>query len=469
MSHCFPPVRHEILYSLLIVGLQWIVANVVLREVVPMVFPGGVSSAKVVGLVVVLLSSLISLPLLCQTVPPQAVPNAVPELVVESNPDFSGWTLPIIRNPLQADPRLIAAFMRPWLLSGRFLSFNEDAKSTRSLPQAKSYKLTPDPFNWSAISDSPDSDNFVYLPELPRPGHPNTAQRMAAEPPHHVPAAMPAKYDTAQIGNRPVGQGINFFSIEKEIALGRELSAQVEQSTRLLTDAEITEYVNRKAQLLVQHSDCKVPFVVKIVDDDEVNAFALPGGFFYVNTGLILAADDEAELASVMAHEIAHVCARHATKNLTRGEISQYISLPLIFLGGPVGLAVRQISSFAMPLSFLKFSRDAEREADLLGMQYQYAAGYDPTAFVDFFEKLEGEEKEPHNFVARAFMTHPMTDDRVRRAEHMLENLPDRDSYITDTSEFDQVRDRLSKLTRGRALNGGKRPHPTLRRRTGTQ
>jgi len=402
-------------------------------------------------------------------VPAQTASRAVPEIVVDRNADFSGWTLPISRNPLQADPRLIAAFMRPWLLSGRLLDLGEDLKSTRTLQQPRSYKLTPDPFNWSRVSDSPDGDNFAYLPELPHPNHPNTAQRMAAEPPHRVPTGVPAKYDTARIGNRDIGQGINFFSIEKEIALGKELSLQVEQSARLLTDPAINEYVNRKAQLLVQHSDCKVPFVVKIVDDDEVNAFALPGGFFYVNTGLILAADDEAELAGVMAHEIAHVCARHATKNLTRGEITQYASLPLIFLGGPVGFALRQISSFAMPLSFLKFSRDAEREADLLGMQYQYAAGYDPTAFVDFFEKLETDEKDPHNFIARAFMTHPMTDDRVRRAELMLENLPDRDDYITDTSEFDQVHDRLSQLTRGRALSGGRKPHPTLRRRTGTQ
>jgi len=200
-----------------------------------------------------------------------------------------------------------------------------------------------------------------------------------------------------------------------------------------------------------------------------VNAFALPGGFFFVNSGLILKSDNEPELAGVMAHEIAHVAARHATRNATKSQIWNLISLPMVFVGGPAGMILRQVAGVAVPMTFLKFSRDAEREADLLGMQYQYAAGYDPTAFVGFFEKLEGEEKEPHNFVARAFMTHPMTDDRVRRAEHMLENLPDRDSYITDTSEFDQVRDRLSKLTRGRALNGGKRPHPTLRRRTGTQ
>jgi predicted Zn-dependent protease len=231
----------------------------------------------------------------------------------------------------------------------------------------------------------------------------------------------------------------------------------------------VNEYVNRTGQILVRHSDCKVPFTIKVIDDDEVNAFALPGGFFYVNTGAILAADDEAELAGVMAHEIAHVCARHATRNLTKSEITQYASLPLIFFGGPVGYAVRQVASVALPMSFLKFSRDAEREADLLGIEYQYAAGYDPTAFIDFFEKLEGEDKEPHSFISRAFMTHPMTQDRVRRAEAELEMLPDRESYITDTSEFDAIRDRVSRLTHSRALRGGSRPHPTLRRRTGAQ
>src|SRR5690349_7524116 len=434
-----------------------------------MLFFNSSSLVRILRLFTALLPCLVSVPICCQTVPTQATPRAVPELVLDRDSSFAGSSMPLSRNPLQADPRLIAAFMRPWLLSDRLLSLTAEAKSTRTLPPPKSYQLTPDPSNWSPLTSSPDEDELTYLPDLPRPGHPNTAQRLAAEPPRHTPAALPAKYDTTRIGNRDIGQGLNFFSIETEIALGRELSIQVEQSARLLTDPAINEYVNRKAQLLVQHSDCKVPFIVKIVDDDEVNAFALPGGFFYVNTGLILAADDEAELAGVMAHEIAHVCARHATKNLTRGQISQYASLPLIFLGGPVGLAIRQISGFALPLSYLKFSRDAEHEADLLGMQYQYAAGYDPTAFVDFFEKLEGEGKEPHNFIARAFMTHPMTDDRVRRAESMLENLPDRDNYITDTSEFDQVRSKLAHLTRGRALNRGKKPPPTLRRRTGTQ
>ena len=430
-------------------------------------FVPGCFSGRTFRLLVVLLSCFFALSAGCQAVPAQATALVVTETSLNASPNFSAWAPPLLRNPLQADPRVIAVFMRPWLLTNRPL--NSTAKSSRTLPEPKSYKLTPDPFDWSPLSTSPDEDDRAYLPDSSRPDRPNTAQRIAAEPAHRTASDLPAKYDSSRIGNREIGQGINFFSLEKEIALGRELAFQVEQSARLLTDPAINEYVNRKAQILVQHSDCKVPFVVKIIDDDEVNAFALPGGFFYVNTGLILAADDEAELAGVMAHEIAHVCARHATKNLTRNEISQYVSLPLMFLGGPVGFAIRQVSGLAMPLSFLKFSRDAEREADLLGMQYQYAAGYDPTAFVDFFEKLETDGKESHNFIARAFMTHPMTDDRVRRAERMLENLPDRDSYITDTSDFDQVRNRLSRLTRGRALNGGKRPHPTLRRRTGTE
>lgn len=386
--------------------------------------------------------------------------------------DILLWTPAVRHNPLEPDPRTTLAFVRPWLVSSRLfdLMSRQGPAPPRSAPLPKSYRLTPDPFNWSLANSSPDEDNYVYFPDLPRVGFRTTAERLAKNnsPPHRS-SSLPAKLDVARIGERDIGEGINFFSIEKEVALGRELSMDVEQSARLLMDPVVNEYINRTGQILVRHSDCKVPFIIKVIDDDEVNAFALPGGFFYIDTGAILAADDEAELAGVMAHEIAHVCARHATRNLTKSEITQYASLPLVFFGGPVGYAVRQVASLAMPMSFLKFSRDAEREADLLGIEYQYAAGYDPTAFVDFFEKLEGEEKEPHNFIARAFMTHPMTEDRVRRAEAELEMLPDRDSYITDTSEFDQIRDRVSRLTHGRALQGGSRPHPTLRRRSGTQ
>jgi hypothetical protein len=408
-----------------------------------------------------------------QALPPRTGPDAVSDVAIDGSSGLFAWAAPLHRNPLQADPRVLATFLRPWLFSARLLDLDEisiSGKGIPSLPKPKSYPLTPDPLSWT-LSSSPDEDDYAYLSDPPRSGHPDTAQRLATMGPASHPSAarVAAKYDVSRIGNREVGEGINFYSLEKEVALGRQLSLEVEQSTRLLTDPATNEYVSRVGQLLVRHSDCKVPFVIKIVDDEEVNAFALPGGFFYVNSGLILAADDEAELAGVMAHEIAHVCARHATRNVTKGEIAQYASLPLIFFGGPVGYALRQVSSLAMPMSFLKFSRDAEREADLLGIEYQFAAGYDPTAFVDFFEKLDSESKEKHSFIARAFLTHPMNDERIRRAEATLELLPARDSYITDTSEFDEVRDRLSRMTRGRSLHGGERPHPTLRRRSGTE
>jgi len=386
------------------------------------------------------------------------------------------------RTSLDPDVRAVLPFLRPWLLTlgpGMLyrpseVAANRTNKGKRTLPEPKSYTLTPDPFSWSLASSSPDEDDWAYLPDSPRARRLTTAQRIASAPSfkatvrarsHH----LSTEYDASLIGERKVGDGMNFYSVEKEVALGRQLSFEVEQSTRLFTDPVVDEYVNRVGQVLVRHSDCKVPFVIKVIDDDEVNAMALPGGFFYVNTGAILAAQNEAELAGVMAHEIAHVCARHATRNATRGEIAQYASLPLIFLGGPVGFALREVSGMAMPLSFLKFSRDAEREADLLGIQYQYASGYDPTAFVDFFERLEADEKDKPNFVARAFSTHPMNSDRIKRAENMLALLPDRDSYITDTSEFDQVRDRLERLTQGRSFGSGSGPHPTLRRRTARQ
>jgi beta-barrel assembly-enhancing protease len=196
-----------------------------------------------------------------------------------------------------------------------------------------------------------------------------------------------------------------------------------------------------------------------------VNAFALPGGFFYLNSGVLLAADNEAELAGVMAHEIAHVAARHATRNATKQEIWNLASLPLIFVGGPVTAAIRQAAGLLVPMSFLKFSRDAEREADFLGVQYEYASGYDPTAFVDFFERLETHEKQRTGIIARTFSTHPMNNDRIRRAEAELEALPPRQDYILTTSEFDQVKARLIRLTRGRSINDGK-SGPVLRKHT---
>lgn len=274
---------------------------------------------------------------------------------------------------------------------------------------------------------------------------------------------IPEKYDVRLIGNRGIGKGFNLYSIAKEEEIGREMAQEVDSNARILKDPVIEEYINRLGQNLVRNSDAQVPFTIKVVEDDEINAFALPGGFFYVNTGLIMAADSESELAGVMAHEIAHVAARHATRNMTKGQIWNIASIPLIFVGGPVGFAVQEAAGLAVPMGFLKFSRDAEREADLLGIEYEYKAGYDPTSFVSFFEKLKAQEKHKKNFIAKAFSTHPMTGDRVERAQQEIaEYLPPRPQYIVDTSEFDQIKARLASILNQRSLLKSKSDRPTL-------
>jgi len=200
--------------------------------------------------------------------------------------------------------------------------------------------------------------------------------------------------DVENIGTRDINKGsINFVSLDREIELGRDLARQVEQNSRLLKDLTINEYVNRVGQNIVRNSDARVPFTIKVIESDEINAFALPGGFFYVNTGLILAADDEAELAGVMAHEIAHVAARHGTEQESKGQLVSFAALPLIFVAGPIGYGIQQAANLLVPLTFLSFSRGMEEEADYLGVQYLYKTGYDPSAMVRFFEKLQAQEK----------------------------------------------------------------------------
>ncbi len=282
--------------------------------------------------------------------------------------------------------------------------------------------------------------------------------------------AKDKKNDPDEIGNRDVGKGVNFYSIEREIALGKEMAADVEREAKILDDPVISEYVNRLGQNLVRNSDAKVPFTIKVVDSEEVNAFALPGGFFFVNTGLILKADNEAELAGVMAHEIAHVAARHGTRQATRGQLVNYGTIPLIFMGGWAGYAIRQAASLAVPLGFLKFSRGMESEADMLGLQYMYKTGYDPTAFVDFFEQIQTLEKKTPGTVARVFSTHPMTNDRVRAAQKEIQqDLKPQPQYVLDTSEFEQIKTRLAMLENRRKMDNADIYKPRLRRAPGAK
>jgi len=274
------------------------------------------------------------------------------------------------------------------------------------------------------------------------------------------------KNDPDQIGNRDVGKGVNFYSIEKEIALGKQMALEVERQARIVEDPVIAEYVNRVGQNLVRNSDAKVPFTIKVLDDDEINAFALPGGFFFVNTGVLLNADNEAEMAGVMGHEIAHVAARHGTRQATRSELAQYGTLPLIFLGGMAGYAIYQGAGMAVPLGFLKFSRGFEAEADKLGLEYIYKAGYDPTAFVDFFEKIESQEKKKPGAMSKLFSSHPPTEERIKSSQQSIERyLKARPEYVVNTSEFEDVRGRVVAMHNRRQTEVVKDPdRPSLRR-----
>jgi predicted Zn-dependent protease len=273
------------------------------------------------------------------------------------------------------------------------------------------------------------------------------------------------------IGNRGMGgKGLgDWYSLETEIRMGKEYAQMVESSAKMVQDPVVNEYVNRIGQELVRNSDAKVPFTIKVVDSDEVNAFALPGGFFYVNSGLILAADEEAEMAGVMAHEIAHVAARHAMRQMTRANMVNLASIPLIFVGGGLGYAVRSAAGIGLPLTFLTFSRGFEAEADYLGLQYMYKAGYDPQALITFFEKIQAENKKKPGFLGKAFSTHPQTPERIEKSQQEIRTiLPARAQYVVTTSEFDNVKARLAALENRHKVKDEKEGNRPSLRRTST-
>ena len=280
-----------------------------------------------------------------------------------------------------------------------------------------------------------------------------------------------SKDDVDAIGNRNVGKrGLgDWYSTDTEIKMGKQYAMMVEQTARMVQDPVINEYVNRIGQNLVRNSDAKVPFTIKVIDSDEINAFALPGGFFYVNSGLILAADEEAELAGVMAHEIAHVAARHAMQQMTRAQYANMATIPLIFVGSwGIYEAASMAINLALPLTFLKFSRGFESEADFLGVQYMYKTGYDPQAFVTFFEKIEAKNKKQPGTLARAFASHPPTPERITKTQEEIRKiLPSQPEYVLDTSEFDSVKARLASIqNRKKVLPNADPDKPTLRKTT---
>jgi len=301
-------------------------------------------------------------------------------------------------------------------------------------------------------------------------------QNAPAQPPASLPTQDDSQIkhdggvaDVDAVGNRNVGctRGMgNWYTVEGQVARGRVYAQQIEAQIKLVNDPVVTEYVNRIGQNLVRNSDAQVPFTIKVIDSDVVNAMALPGGFFYVNSGLILAADEEAEMAGVMAHEIAHVSACHFGREMTRAQLLQLATIPLIFIGGGIGYGAYEASGLAIPMTFLKFSRTFEAQADYLGVQYMYRAGYDPSAFVSFFEKIQAMEKKKPGTLAKAFDTHPQTPDRIEKTQEEIRKiLPSKPQYIVTTSEFDEVKGRLASIeNRHKVLDPKDANKPSLRR-----
>jgi predicted Zn-dependent protease len=351
---------------------------------------------------------------------------------------------------------------------------------TSSASPTSSSSTAPD--QGAAPANTPSSTQPSSPPQDPAPTPPQTpdssaSSNAAGSTPAQTPVQEPddskvkhdgSKNDVDAIGNRKVGgRGMgDWYSLETEIKMGKQYSMQVENSVKMVQDPVVTEYVNRIGQNLVRNSDAQVPFTIKVIDSDEINAFALPGGFFYVNSGLILAADEEAELAGVMAHEISHVAARHGMRQMTRANWANIGTIPLIFVGGGIGYAVYEAAGLGLPLTFMKFQRNFEAEADYLGLQYMYKTGYDPQAFISFFEKIQAKEKKKPGTIAKAFASHPQTPDRIAASQKEIATiLPAKTQYIVSTSEFDDVKSRLATIENRHKVNDEKDgSRPSLRR-----
>ena len=353
------------------------------------------------------------------------------------------------------------------------------AQTTGQNPQTQNPQ-TQTPQTQAPQTQTPPSQSPKQSPPNSDPddGQPKASDIQNA--PKKGPAALPVQEDSAikhdggktdvdAVGNRNVGCGRgvgNWYSVEKQVAMGRSYAQQVESQVKMVNDPVVTEYINRLGQNLVRNSDAQVPFTIKVIDSDVVNAMALPGGFFYVNSGLILAADEEAEVAGVMAHEIAHVAACHAAREMSRANLMQMASIPLIFVGGGIGYAGYEAAGIGGMLGILKFSRGFEAEADYLGIEYMYRAGYDPSAFVSFFEKVQAMEKKKPGTLAKAFDTHPQNADRIAKSQDEIRKiLPAKPQYVVTTSEFDDVKARLAALeNKHKLLDQKDSAKPSLRR-----
>jgi len=274
------------------------------------------------------------------------------------------------------------------------------------------------------------------------------------------------KKDPTKIGDRNVaGRFNNFYSIDKEIALGKQLSIEVHKQAHVVDDPIVAEYINRLGQTLARNSDVAFPVSFTLIEAEDINAFTLPGGFVFLNTGMFRLSDNEAELASVLAHELGHAAARHATRQATTSDLIAASTIPLAIFGGWMGLLVRPAASIVEPMALFHFSREFETEADMLGVQYLWKSGYDPDASVDMFERVESTERTHPGSVSKLFRTHPLTADRIEKTQNNINQLlPSRKEYVLNTSEYEEVRARLGEILQDHKTDLKEQNHPTLRR-----
>lgn len=239
------------------------------------------------------------------------------------------------------------------------------------------------------------------------------------------------------------------LSEKREIELGTQAAAEIEKQQPVLPDKPTRRYVNRLGQALVHKSGrSNIAYQFRVINSPQINAFALPGGFIYVNRGLIEAADNESELVGVLGHEIAHVVARHSAEQIKRAQVA---GLGLGVLDLILGRGTRgQVASAAAQMvtagTFFKFSRDMEREADRLGAKNVYDTGWEPNGMISFFEKLASLQKRQPNAVATFFSTHPNPSERADNIADLIESFPPRRDLRTDSRDFQNIKARLKRL-----------------------
>lgn len=246
---------------------------------------------------------------------------------------------------------------------------------------------------------------------------------------------------------------INILTTEEEVRIGREAAREIERDLRLYNDPAVTAYINSLGQMLARYSSRSgLTYYFKVVDTDEVNAFAIPGGWLYVNRGLITTAEDESELAAVIAHEIGHVDRKHGARAISR-QLGAALLLDATLGGTDASVkrrAGRQVAAFFIGVKQLSYGRDAEREADRFAVESTYAAGIDPEGTATFFQKLVAMQKKEPGQLAKMFSTHPPSRERVENVRAQIGGLPPKAGLTKDSRRFQAIKDRILKRERVR-------------------